>query len=297
MTLEGKQKEKIIRPDVSAGLERMSPTIIKGWVLLSIVYLVLKRWARPIASWIHLPSTSPDFCSIVDSSDSTTCFRGDLFAFQVASGLALTICAIVGFRCWHVSRRVHTLLPPTPQGRLFGYLPEAELLATINFCFQSWDFVVSSTIPEHATPIFLGHHIMASIVSFCSIRYQILHYYGVFFLGLSEVSSFFLVFLDLSKFNPPRESSWYERWVLLVCGPMFVICFLYYRVLLWWPVSYQLWCDVRSVIANGQAEKIRGRGANWVLFVFLALNLPLGVLQLYWVTIIAEEVVKTAKTM
>jgi hypothetical protein len=205
--------------------------------------------------------------------------------------MALTFCGLHGLYLWHVSRRLHNSgISVTPAGRLFGRSPDAELLIAVNFMFQSWDFVVSSTIPEHATAIFLGHHVLASTVSLCSLRYQVLHYYGVFFLGLTEVSSIFLVFLDLAKFFPPSKGSPYETFVMLVCGPLFVASFLCYRVAMWWPVSYRLLQDVRTVLENGQAGQLRGPGAKWVLLLFLACNLPLGLLQLYWTTVIAQEV-------
>jgi hypothetical protein len=204
--------------------------------------------------------------------------------------MALTFCGVYGFYLWHLSRRVHSDIPATPAGRLFAHMPQAELLVAVNFMFQSWDFVVSATIPEHATAVFLGHHVLASTVSFCSLKYQVLQYYGVFFLGLTEVSSIFLVFLDLGKFFPPSTGSVFETFVLFVCGPLFVVSFLCYRVALWWPESYRLLQDVRTVLGNGQARQLRGPGAKWVLLLFLACNLPLGLLQLYWTTIIAQEV-------
>jgi hypothetical protein len=120
---------------------------------------------------------------------------------------------------------------------------------------------------------------------------SVLNYYGIFYLGLSEVSSIFLVFVDLSKYFPPIPGTLYDHFVGIVCGPMFVAGFTFYRVILWWPVSYRLFTDVYSVVTSGQAQKLRP-GCSWVLYVFLGLNLPLGLLQLYWFTIILGEVCK-----
>jgi hypothetical protein len=120
---------------------------------------------------------------------------------------------------------------------------------------------------------------------------SVLNYYGIFYLGLSEVSSLFLVFIDLSKYFPPIPGTLYDHFIGIVCGPMFVAAFTFYRVILWWPVSYQLFTDVYSVVTSGQAQKLRP-GCSWVLYVFLGCNLPLGLLQLYWFTIILGEVCK-----
>jgi len=272
--------------DYSSGVRRMMPVVLMGWLVLTFIFLSLKFAFRDSFDVFGL-SPSPEFCH----GNMEGCNRTDLFAFQCASGVALTLCALIGFNAWHVSKRVHKKLPSTAEGRLVGYLPEAELLAAINFTFQSWDFLVSLFIPEHATWIMLSHHVMASTVAWCSIRYQYLHYYSIFFLGLTEVSSIFLVFLDLSKYYPPRTGGIFDI-VVTICGPSFVFTFIYYRVILWWPESFRLLKDVVEVIRSGRAEKLRP-GASWVLFVFLSLNFPLGLLQLYWVSIIAEEVNKS----
>jgi TLC domain len=279
--------QKEVSPVVSSGLQRtLLPVIVPGWIALTTLYLVSLNNHGSIAKFLKLPSPAASFCE--EGREENACVRADLFSFQVCSGMALTFCGIYGFYLWHVSKAVHTILPKTPAGRLFGYMPQAELLIAVNFMFQSWDFVVSATIPEHATPIFLGHHVLASTVSFCSLKYQVLQYYGVYFLGLTEVSSIALVFLDLGKFFPPGGPL--EMFILFVCGPAFVVSFIYYRVVRWWPVSYQLYSDVRYVLKSGQASQLRGPRATWVLLLFLACNLPLGLLQLYWTTIIAEEV-------
>jgi len=285
----------VIAPDVSSGPRRMAPLILTGWISLTASYLSLLYAFRNSKSILGvLPPPGDEHCVefLEKDGDKSECVRADLFSFQVASGVALTSCAVIGIMAWHVTKRAHVALPRTPEGRLFGYLPEAELLAALNFTFQSWDFAVSLTIPEHATPIMLGHHLMAAMVSWCSVRYQYLHYYGIFFLGITEVSSIFLVFVDLARYFPPVPGSAFDTSVGLFFAPLFAATFLYYRVVLWWPESYRLWSDVRHVVRIGRAGQLRP-GASWVLYLFLALNLPLGLMQLYWSSMILAEVKKT----
>jgi hypothetical protein len=269
-----------------ASVRRMLPVIVIGWILSTALYCFLLYRFQDSTTIFGL-TVKPSYCS---GQDLLRCKRPDLFAFQVVSGISLTLCGMLGFYTWHVSGRSHSTIPRTAPGRLFGQLPEAELLAAWSFMFQSFDFAVSLTIPEHATPIMLAHHIMAATVSWCSIRYQCLHYYGVFFLGLTEVSSFFLVFIDLSKYYPPVDGTSFKLW-LDICGPCFAVTFFYYRVILWWPESLRLFRDVRQIVKSGDVERIRP-GTTWVLYLFLALNLPLGLLQLYWSTIIVAEAKK-----
>jgi hypothetical protein len=272
--------------EIPSGARRMAPFILSGISFLTVVYASLCHLFAKSPSILGLPPPAPDFCRLVPEGEP--CYRPDLFAFQVSSGLAIFITGSVGFWTWHVSRRAHTAIPPTPEGRLFGYLPEAEWLASVNFTFQFWDFFISLLIPEHRTPLMLCHHLIAATVGWFSIRYTYLQFYGVFFLGCSELSSIFLVFVDLGRYFPPVPGTIYDSLVNAVCGPLFAAGFIYYRVLLWWPVSYQLLLDITAVMKSGQASKLRPT-KEWVLYLYLGLNLPLGLLQLYWLTLIFDE--------
>ena len=113
----------------------------------------------------------------------------------------------------------------------------------------------------------------------------------VFYLGLTEVSSIFLIYIHLAKYFPPTPGSPFDLFIGMVCGPLFVVCFFYYRVVLWWQVSYVLWSDAAYVIRSGVAEKLRP-GRSFVLYIFLTANLLLGVLQLYWFGLVMVEVMK-----
>lgn len=220
------------------------------------------------------------------------CRRADLFAFQMASVVYMYTAGLMGLYHWYFTRQPHRLLPATPQGRLLGYLPSSERLSTVALAYQTFDFLVSLTIPEHCTPIMMTHHFLAAAVAYCSIRYQFLHYYGYFFLGLSEVSTFFLVWMDLANYFPAPDGSTFAMLLETVAGPGFVVTFIGYRVLQWWPVSLQLFRDARAVVSSGTLDLLRP-GQSWVLYVFLLSNLPLGLLQLYWLTIILGEVQET----
>lgn len=96
--------------------------------------------------------------------------------------------------------------------------------------------------------------------------------------------------MDLARYFPPEPETIYAS-VVAVSGPLFALSFAFYRVVLWWQVSLLLWKDCYHVVSKGVSDKLRP-GKNFVLYIFLLLNLPLGVLQLYWFTIILEEVRK-----
>jgi hypothetical protein len=285
----GQSSRNEVHADFPSSVPHMMPYIVSGLCFLTSVYVTLLYTFRESSSILGLPRPADEFCP--DSNTTSICSRSDLFAFQMTSWLALLFCGLLGFHTWHVTGRSHSTIPNTAVGRLFGSIPEAEKLAAACFTFQFFDFLVSLTIPEHRTAIMMTHHFMAASVSWFSIQFQYLHHYGVFYLGLSEVSSIFLVFVDLAKYFPPVPGSMFDRLVGTVCGPAFVVTFTLYRVIMWWPVSFQLFLDAYSVLKSGQASKLR-HGKEWVLYVFLGMNLPLGILQLYWFGIIVEEVRK-----
>jgi TLC domain len=296
------------RPDLSKnveskhnGLRRMAP-VIGGLVsVLLLVYVALYFY------WYNHVDTMPTMVPPPHESHCTTtpCSRSDLLAFQVASFMAIFTCAILGGTVWHV-RGVPASIAGSSAARLLGYHSSAEYLAAVNLSFQIWDFIVSSTIPEHCTWIMMTHHVLAATVAYFSIRYSILNYYGIFFLGCSEISSVFLVLVNSTQYFPIPEGTtvaWWLRYDQIqkaALGPIFVAAFFYYRVYLWWIVSYQLYRDIMTITQSTSSTKsileterpLPNDPPKWVLFSFLAINLPLGILQLYWFGIILVELVK-----
>jgi TLC domain len=218
--------------------------------------------------------------------------RPDLFAFQIVSGSTFLIIGSVAFYVWHKTDRysIGGAVVTSPEQRLYGSTREGAFIALVNLAYQIWDFGISLTIPEHCTPIMMAHHATAATVAWSGVYNDMMGYYAIFFLGLSEVSSIFLVSLDMSKYFQPLPGTSLFVTVIEKCtGPLFVVSFIYYRVILWWPISRQMFNDIRQVMSNGRAESLRP-GKTWILFIWMILNVPMGLLQLYWVTIILAEI-------
>lgn len=230
-------------------------------------------WLRP----------ADEFCQQRNSaiSDDGRCNRSDLFAFQTSSAIMQLYMGGMGIFAWHVTKRVVTRIPQTPEGRLFGYLEEADQLNVGIFVYQTFDLFASMVVPEHNTTIFLAHHMLASITAWMSLEYQMVHYYAVFFGGCSEISTIFLVLIDFDVYFPAedRGSTW--GMIITFCQVAFTFSFLYYRVIGWWQVSFRLWSDVFAVAKKGVIEDYRP-GKAWFLYGFLAMDFMLGSLQVYW---------------
>jgi len=265
-----------------------------------------------------------------NDNTNTNCSRSDLFAFAIVSLVSFCIMGGWAFIETHIKQAHRNMaVPQTPAGRCFGYFPTAEWISIVCFTYQIWDFVVSLTIKEHCTAVMMIHHVTAAIVSGVGLFHQYMLYYGFYFFGLSEVSSVFLVLINLDKHFPATTTieedtintnhnidgmnmvdgvtADYDHFDidattptptlrlvfgLLVknyCVPLFAILFLVYRGLLWWPVSYMLFKDCWTIIRSGQAEKLRP-GKTWVLYVLMVCNIPMGFLQLYWSSVIVTKV-------
>ena len=273
------------------GVRRMRTPIAGGLIFLTTTYFAAVRLLRDSGAYLK---PADEFCEKSDGQQlelQEPCSRPDLAAFQISSGFAIFYVGWVGFKTWYISRNVHRNLPNTPEGRLFGWLHESEQIAAANLTFQVWDFVISLLIPEHCSAVFLTHHFMAAVVSWFSLHYQVLHFYGIYFLGLTEVSSIFLVVIDLGRYFPPESGTLFAH-IVGICQPAFLVSFFWYRVAMWWWISWRLWSDVLTVIGNGKAEEIRP-GKTFVLkYVYLPFNILLGLLQLHWFRFIMEETKK-----
>mmetsp|Transcript_2733 Transcript_2733/g.4061 ORF Transcript_2733/g.4061 Transcript_2733/m.4061 type:complete len:283 (+) Transcript_2733:53-901(+) len=264
-------KENVVRSSAPSGFTRRKREMIRGFLLLSVIYGVAYVVVK---HYVKFPS-DPKFCS--NHHDATEpCYRPDLFAFQVSSGIMQIILATTGFRAWRKQRKTMT-----SEGRLFGFLEEAEYLNAVIVVFQLWDFVFSLAIPEHATFVFLSHHLLAALTAWCSLEYQLVHYYALFFGGCSEISSVFLVLCDFDVYFPADRGSLWGGMVFF-CQVCFVITFLYYRIVGWFWASLPLWKDILSIMKKDMTERLRTAGVSWFLIVFLAMNVILGLLQVYW---------------
>lgn len=272
--------------EIPSGFHAYRWHMLSGFFFLSVIYFGTIAAFDTIRDFLQLPPSSPELC---ENQQEELCWRADLFAFEIVSGVALAWCGILGVWAWHI-QRTH-LVPATPEGRLFGYLPEAHQLTALGTTFQVFDLCISLIIPEQRQPLFLCHHIMAATVSWYGLNNQYFHYYGIFYLGCSEISTIPLVAIDVAGFFPPVPGSTFDQFVNGFCGPAFAVTFTIYRVILWWIVGYQMFQDIFVVLRNGMAHKLRP-GRNHVLYVMMILNLLLGLLQLYWFQIILAEAAK-----
>jgi hypothetical protein len=210
------------------------------------------------------------------------CRRPELIAYKVVAFFSMATMGSIGIYNWHFTSKMKQLASKdaTPEDRLFGSLPASNFLNVVIFCYQLWDFCVSLTIPEKFDVIFLSHHLLALLTAYCSLEYEMVSYYSIFYGGCSEFSSIFLIFVDNHKLIPIQPGSMHDQWVQ-ICQVMFFLTFSYYRIYGWIANSFPLWRDCQEVISSGSVEEHRP-GKGYFLRLFQGLDFSLGALQCFW---------------
>ncbi|KAG7349184.1 TLC domain containing protein [Nitzschia inconspicua] len=264
----------VVPPSIHSNFARRRIPISVGLLGLTLLYNSLLYFLQDSTTWLR---PADDFCK--DVTEDGKCNRSDLFAFQAASGVMQLYMGLLGMWTWHFSKAIRSV-PNTSEGRLFGYLKEADYLNTGIFIYQTFDFFASIFVPEHCTAIFLTHHVLAAYTAWMSLEFQMVHYYAIFFGGCSEISTIFLVLCDFDVYFPAERGSVWGA-IITFCQVSFTFAFLYYRVIGWWYVSVQLWSDVLTVAKKKAIDNYRP-GKAWFLYCFLLMDLLLGLLQVYW---------------
>jgi TLC domain len=263
---------------VESGFAKRRLWIEMGMLLLSVCYGTIYFWNPSIP-------VRPELCGGAMAHDQV-CLRPDLIAYKVTTMLAMAVMGIMGAIHWHGNPALHKQDCVTSADRLFRPLVAADCQMVVALCFQFWDLVVSLSIPENRDVIFMIHHILAMITAYCSLEYQMVGYYAIFYGGCSEISSLFLIVIDNKHQMFQTEP---EPMFLLVSKVLFFVTFTYYRILGWIYYSVPLWKDCHAVIRSGQAQDLRP-GKAWVLRLFQAMNLLLGCLQCYWYFLILQTI-------
>lgn len=271
----------IVAPDYKRGFDRKKGLAAKVFVMMTVVFciaLIPGSYLKPAAKFC--PKDEPD------------CTRPEIFAFEFVNAVTFLWQSIIAIRSFHFRKTPMKIFPQTPVGRVYGYSEESELIACISLTIQAWGLVMTPLIPEFTSPIMLGHHFCAALVSFVALQYQYYYYYSVFYLALSEVSSLPLLVMSMSKYFPPAPGS-LQQIANDIAGPAFAVTFTYYRVYLWLKVTRQLWSDGTYVLSKGISDQYRP-GKNWCLYLILAICTVLSCMQLFWFTLIISEVLKAA---
>lgn len=267
-----------VAPAYNNGFERKKGTAVKIFCLMTLVFLI----ALVPGSYM---TPSPKFCPTEGD-----CKRPEIFAFEFVNACTFLWQSIIAIRSYHFRKTPMKTFAQTPEGRVFGFSKESEMIACVSMTIQFWGLIFTNLIAEFSSAIMLGHHFIAALVSYIALRYQYYYYYSVFYLALSEVSSLPLLVMSISKYFPPAQGSLFAI-AQDLSGPTFAVTFTYYRVYLWLKTTKQLWKDVYYCLSTGVSNKFRP-GLDFCLYLILICCALLSFLQLYWFKLIVMEVLR-----
>mmetsp|Transcript_24616 Transcript_24616/g.55712 ORF Transcript_24616/g.55712 Transcript_24616/m.55712 type:complete len:301 (+) Transcript_24616:381-1283(+) len=266
-----------------SAIRRMAPFILSGLLFDTALYFAVHSLLpRDLAP-------EPRYCP----SDDPGCARRDLLAFQLTCSTNLIYLGVTGFRSFYVTGTARSSVPQTPRGRYFGnnpavMLPEADRINAAIVVFQGWDLVASVFFEEHRTPIMMTHHALALACGWFCLWYEVNPYYAVYFGGVSEFSSIFLVFAQSFEYFPPERLAdpgtslgAMLTGFQLFCQAGFVVTFFLFRILGWFRHSVSLMRDARYIVKHGLLERF-SPGSGWFLYFLITMSVLLGGLQIYW---------------
>lgn len=178
-------------------------------------------------------------------------------------------------------------LDDTFDKRLYSYHPSSQNVLVIFTAFQIknlYDAIVFNDGPE-----FLAHHIASLFCSIGALFNRVANCYGVFFMGISELSTALVCLLanfdhkhgivDLDKVFPN---------IRLFIGVIFIGLFFIFRIIVWSILFFQLFKDSwKALKRNSKKESL---SVKILLETFIVCGSGVTILQFVWLRDIVNGV-------
>tara|TARA_B100000513_G_scaffold32734_1_gene12557 strand:+ start:402 stop:1202 length:801 start_codon:yes stop_codon:yes gene_type:complete len=221
------------------------------------------------------------FTSIAAGCRSTA-ERPHLLGHFLASFVSFVALSGLGLYSWFVVR---------PDDTLGGFSWASEYLTTLMVSFQSYEVLACLLDRALAGPggQMLVHHVLTLALCVASVCYQFVGGFTPFFIGMSEISSIALAFVDVFKFFPKLRESFPATNQLM--RNVFAVLFISIRVFYWPVVAFFFWRA--SLLELSAPEPLRY--PLWLYWLFLLSNAFLTLMQLYWGSLIFKALSKMLK--
>jgi hypothetical protein len=141
------------------------------------------------------------------------------------------------------------------------------------FSYQVWNVVLCFVLSDLFEPFFIGHHTVTATLAFFGTNPYV-HYYGLFFFGIAELTNVPLTFVDVFKYFPDMKAKY--SIVNEVSRVIFALSFIILRLIVWPVISLEFWRESFKLVQTGEAHN------NFVVIFFLFANLFLTGLQFMW---------------
>jgi hypothetical protein len=200
-------------------------------------------------------------------------------------GVDFTCCAVVAYLGLKNSHLCHamwyypsSLHPSGSEKRMFTYHPEGHQILLFFMAYQIKNLF--DTIIWNDGPEYVFHHIAAGSAAFFGMYPGYAHFYAIFFMGISEISTAVLVLLANfdEKLGIDGFSDAFPR-IRIVLGVCFVILFILCRVIMWPIATYFFLKDAQTVLKLS-TPKVKAR-KFYIILTMISLT-GLSILQAVW---------------
>lgn len=175
-------------------------------------------------------------------------------------------------------------MPPV-ETAIGDYLYVGERVSCIMIAFQMYE--IAATIPaKRLRGLYyemVGHHCITLLLSVLAYHYQAYHYWAPCFMGMAEISSVPLAFVDFFKMFPAVKAALPTTNEL--SRNCFAALFLPIRGVYWPYSSYKFW---RTSLAFLAAVPMAAQPPSAVVYTFCACNVVMTLLQWYWASLILK---------
>ncbi|KAL1505102.1 hypothetical protein AB1Y20_008861 [Prymnesium parvum] len=233
--------------------------------LQAVLWLLFSRWL-PDGVWRREPG---------------------FLSHQIIGLPLMVIITAIGAAAWFFPSDEATQLSATPEGRVLGYYPTSDLLASIILGeLLLWD-IPMTFVPSLYSTTTLAHHVgMAFVAVITEMPY--LQHYVPFFGGLIELSSIPLQIVDV--LHPKHFVEWTSvPWVNRLnsgCRTSFAVLFILTRTFYFpYVVLAQVLPDLGHLASTNSDQLVWATIAGVFACSFTAL-------QLYWSSLIAKQIFK-----
>mmetsp|Transcript_18223 Transcript_18223/g.48960 ORF Transcript_18223/g.48960 Transcript_18223/m.48960 type:complete len:275 (-) Transcript_18223:165-989(-) len=158
---------------------------------------------------------------------------------------------------------------------LFGYYEPARALVQVMATHAFFDVCTPLFCEDLRRPDFLIHHIMALILGLHSATTLCCNYYGIFFMGVAEISSVLIGFVTLFRSFPKFQAAFPVTGLLV--QNLFAVLFLPLRCFYWIFVTADFWVTLWQRSSRPLPQMVL-----WVRVVWLVISVALLLIQLFW---------------
>jgi len=178
-------------------------------------------------------------------------------------------------------------MEPTASGAAIGaHVPQGERIAWIMIGFQVYEFLTCCASPRlrGAANELVLHHVVAILLAVLAYYYQAFQFFCPAFMGMAEMSSLPLAVVDLFKQYPELRRHFPNT--NEIARNAFAVSFLALRGAYWPLCSYRFCMTTAAALATGSVLPF----PMWVVYIFVAGNVLMTVLQWYWSSLIVHAI-------